>query len=420
MPRRTLRTAFIGLLALAVMVGGAALTAAAPLAQAPTPAAQPTPAASRLRIWWPDDLYPGEDTEAETILVRQWDSFGQTYRSYELEVRRKRAGGLGGILPALRAASRVAPGALPDLTLMRRSDMVSAAHEGLLIPLEDWVPADMVEELLPGARSLGEVDGTLYGVPYVLNFTHTIYRASSFSEPPISFADILREEPAYLFPAGSAASAVVSPTVLLQYLQAGGRLADEDGSPLLDRDPLMTLLQYYATGVTQGVLGSELLEYTQPTSYWSDFVAGEANLIQVDSSHYLRHQAEVESVAFGTIPTQGGERTAALNGWLWVLVTPDADRQDRARAFFSWMMRASQQAALTEALNEVPSQTRALSLWDNQPYATFAAEMIPSGRIILPELRSSAAVALQVAFADVLDGVAPGQAADEALADLLD
>jgi len=103
---------------------------------------------------------------------------------------------------------------------------------------------------------------------------------------------------------------------------------------------------------------------------------------------------------------------------MWVLITHDADRQDRARAFFSWMMRASQQAALTEALNEIPSQTRALSLWENQAYAAFAAEMVPSGRIVLPDLRSSAGAVLQKAFEAVLGGAPPGQAADEALAGL--
>src|SRR5690606_40006490 len=138
---------------------------------------------------------------------------------------------------------------------------------------------------------------------------------------------------------------------------------------------------------TQGIFGPERLEYTQATSYWSDFVAGEADLIHVDSAHYLKHQHEVENVAFGTIPTQGGERITSLNGWMWVLITHDADRQDRARAFFSWMMRASQQAALTEALNEIPSQTRALRLGENQACAALAAAGVPSGGRAAPALR---------------------------------
>jgi len=413
--RRTFQQGIWSLLAIAAIAGTAALAGAAPPNDQPAQAQQATPGAPRVRVWWPDDLYPAEASEAETILLRQWDSFRGTYRSYDLDVRRKRAGGLGGILPTLRAATGVATGALPDLTLMRRADLATAASEGLLVPLEDWIPADVLDELLPGARSLGEVDGTLYGFPYAVMLTHTLYRPSVFSSPPQTFADILRDEPVYLFPAGTGASAVVNTTLLLQYLQAGGRLVDGEGNPTLDHASVLSLLQYYATGVTQEIFGPELLDYTQSTSYWADFVAGEAELIHVDSSYYLAHQDEVENEAVGTIPTQNGDSVSALNGWMWVLVTHDPDRQDRARAFFSWMMRASQQAALTEALHVIPSQARALELWQNQSYAQFAAELIPSGRIIATELRSGAASLLQEALADVLRGLAPVQAADEAI-----
>ena len=85
-------------------------------------------------------------------------------------MRRKRTSGLGGILPTLRTAGPVAPGALPDLTLMRRADMLTAATEGLIVPLDTWIPTDLVDDdLLPGTRALGEIDGVLYGVPYALN-----------------------------------------------------------------------------------------------------------------------------------------------------------------------------------------------------------------------------------------------------------
>lgn len=418
--RRTLQKGIWSLLAIAAIAGTAALAVAAPPVDDVRQAAQATPATPRVRIWWPDDLYPAQDSEAETLLLRQWDSFRGTYRSYELEVRRKRTGGLGGILPTLRAATGVATGALPDLTLMRRSDLATAAAEGLLVPIDEWVPADMLGDLLPGVQALGEVDGTLYGVPYALTLTHTLYRTSAFGEPPASFSDILRENPAYLFPGGSGASAVINASLLLQYLHAGGRLVDDAGNPTLDRTPAVSVLQYYATGVTQEIFGPDLLEYTQSSSYWSDFVAGEADLIHVESSHYLAHRAEVENVAVGAIPTQNGEPVTSLNGWMWVLVTHDPDRQDRARAFFSWMMRASQQAALTEALHVIPSQTRALELWEDQSYAAYATELIRSGRIVVTELRSAAAAALEEAFADVLRGMSPGQAADGAIASLLE
>lgn len=408
------------LLALTALIAATTLASAAPSGQVRgAPQDQATPVGSRVRVWWPDELYPATGSAAEDILLRQWDSFRGTYRSYELEIRRKRASGLGGILSTLRAASGVAPGALPDLTLMRRADMVTAAAEGLLVPVADWVPADLLADgLLPGVAALGEINNVLYGVPYALTLTHTLYRPSAFSAPPRTFADILRDTPHYLFAGGGGSSAAVNITVLLQYTHAGGRLIDSDGDPALDRDPLLRVLQYYATGVAQGIFEPELLEYSLPASYWNAFVSGDADLIGVESTFYLNHQGEMPNAALAITPTHDGAPATALNGWMWVLVTHDADRQDRARAFLSWMMRVSQQAALTEALGVVPSQTRALALWQNQTYAQFATGLFPGRQIVAGVQRNSAAAALQASFADVLEGGAPEQAADEAIASL--
>jgi hypothetical protein len=166
-------------------------------------------------------LYPQNNSPAEEILLRQFEDFRVNYVNYDLSVRRKRTHGLGGIFPTLRTAGPVAPGAMPDLTLMRRSDMITAATEGLIVPLEDWVSSDLAgSNLLPGVRALGEIEGVLYGVPYAITLMHTAYRASVFSEPMLSFDDVLTEEPVYLVPADSEENNL---TVLL-YLAAGGRL----------------------------------------------------------------------------------------------------------------------------------------------------------------------------------------------------
>ncbi len=145
-------------------------------------------------MWWPDELYPQTAGEAEDILLDQFEAFRLTYTSYEMDMRRKRTSGMGGIMPSLRTAGPVAPGALPDLTLMRRADMLVAATEGLIVPLDSWLPSDLVGDLLPGTQTLGEINGLLYGVPYALNIVHSIYRVSMVEEPPLSFNDVLAQE----------------------------------------------------------------------------------------------------------------------------------------------------------------------------------------------------------------------------------
>ncbi len=381
----------------------------------------PTPTASpeqrTIRVWWPDELYPGENSTAAEALQSQFDLFRQTYNSYTVEIRRKRSHGLGGILASLRTASPVAPGALPDLTLMRREDLLTAAQEGLIVPLDEWMPANLSgNNLFSGVRALGEVEGVLYGIPYTLNIRHTLYRASIFNAPPQTFEDVLRAETPYLFAANDAP---VSWTVLLQYLAAGGQLVDENGAATLSPDALQTLLEFYAEGEAAGVFSPALLDYAQPQDYWNIFVTGEAHLIAVDTQTYLSHKDTVQSVAPSITPTVDGTSLTVIDGWMWVVTTPNPDHQRQALAFLSWMMRVSHQSAFSEAFGVLPSQVRALRLWEDQAYANFAQELITTA-VVFPEARRNnvAAMALQNAVADVIKGVPPQTALDEALASL--
>ena len=391
--------------------GGSALNVAQPQA---TPTAQGAPGNRAILVWWPDELYPQADSATENMLIGQFEGFRLTYSSYDLVVRRKRTHGLGGILPTLRTARPVAPAVVPDLTLMRPADMVTAATEGLIFPIEDWVPPDLLSNLLPGARALGEVDGTLYGLPYALTIYHDAYRASLLSGPLLTFDDVLSQEPTYLFPAGASP---VSWTALLQYWAAGGRLVDQSGAATLNREPLIAVLNYYAQGVRQGIFGSALLNYTQFSEYWNDFASADIALIAVDTATYLSHKASAQNVGLAPLPTLSGDPITALDGWVWVLTTNDPDHQPQAQAFVSWMMRISQQSAYTEAFGILPSQERALRLWEDEAYATFAQGLIPFGEVISDTQRAnSAAVALQESLVAVLEGAPVDSAADAALA----
>lgn len=384
-----------------------------------TPTPQPTRDPLRIQLWWPDELYPKADTDAERVLLDQFDGFRQTYATYNFEVRRKRASGLGGILPTLRTALPVAPRAVPDLTLMRRSDMLAAATEGLIVPLEDWLPTDILNGLVPGTRALGEIDGVLYGLPYVLNIYHVVYRSSVFDEPLLSFDDVLDQAPEYLFPAGAGTGTLVSWTVLLQYLAAGGTLVDAGGNPALDRNALLAVLDYYERAVALGIFDPALLDYTQFDVYWDAFEAGEANMVMVDTATYFKRREDVPNVGLAPVPTHDGDSLTALDGWMWVLTTQDPDHQRQARAFLSWMMRINQHSTLTEALGMLPSQLGALRLWDDSEYAAFAQDLLATARIIPAAQRNNAAaVALESALSDVLNGTPALQAAEDALASL--
>ncbi|MBN1679266.1 MAG: extracellular solute-binding protein [Anaerolineae bacterium] len=373
-----------------------------------------------LTVWWPDELYPKSGSTAGGIFDSQIDGFMRTYPSYDLEVRQKRSSGLGGILPTMQTAKPVAPNALPDLTLMRRSDMLTAAAERLIVPLDDWAPSDLMDNsLIPNAIALGEIDGVLFGVPYALNLYHTIYRESAFDGPLQMFEDVLDQQPVYLFPAKADQNSQVNWSLLLQYWAAGGTLVTADGTPWLDGDVLNDVLAYYQAGIEAGIFDAALLDYEQPEDYWTAFVTNEANMAFVDSTTYLRHKNNLSNIGLAPLPTSTGATITTLDGWMWVLTTQDPDRQDRAEAFLSWMMRVNQHGILTEALGILPSQQRAMASWDDQTYAGFAQNILGNTQIIPQSQRNNAAAAaLQASLLDVFNGVPADVAADTAVAKL--
>ena len=104
---------------------------------------------------------------------------------------------------------------------------------------------------------------------------------------------------------------------------------------------------------------------------------------------------------------------------MWVLTTQDPDHQEQARAFLTWMMRVSQHSVFTEAFGILPSQQRALQLWDDEAYADFARGLIEVARLVPGSERANdAALALADSLVAVLSGMSADQATEEALGKL--
>jgi ABC-type glycerol-3-phosphate transport system substrate-binding protein len=208
--------------------------------------------------------------------------------------------------------------------------------------------------------------------------------------------------------------------VLLQYIAAGGTLVDDTGSAALNSDALLALLDYYAQGVATDVFDPAVLDYATLNDYWNTFVTGDAHMITVNSRAYLSLKSSVQNVGLVPLPTATGVPLTMLDGWMWVVTTHNPDRQQRALAFLAWMMRVGQQSAFTEAFGVVPSQGRAIRLWNDEVYADFV-QMLVETAVVFPEERrnNAAAAALQAAVAAVLKGASPEVAATDALSSLV-
>jgi ABC-type glycerol-3-phosphate transport system substrate-binding protein len=403
-----------------------AITALPVVAQAATPTPTvtplPTPAGPiRLTIWWPEPLAPLDNGDAVDIISEQISAFQTAQGNVVIELRWKNEVDPGGILSTLRTASPVAPGALPDLTLLRREDLLAAALAGLIYPLEGRVSAAVMSDLYAPATHLGEVDGRLYGLAYALSVQHTAYRLDALeddAELSWRYDDLLQSGLRFVFPAAQTDG--INSLLAAQYLTAGGTPPSE-GAMRIDPAALRAALQFYEDAVRQGVIDPAVLGYTSPADYRQELIEGTVDAGLVNTMVFLDMLAEGAPLGYGPIPTVSGALTGELDGWLWVLTTPNADRQALAVRFLNWMLNATRQGEYSRTVNMLPSQRTALQYWQDEAYAAFARELLTNATLpVLDSEGGAIARAVQNALVAVLSGQSSAAEATRSLMDQID
>lgn len=368
----------------------------------------------RLSVWWPEPLAPLENGTAAEVLSQQLSAFQSENNAINVQFRLKRVEDVGGIMSTLRTASAVAPGALPDLTLLQRDDLLVAAQSGLIQPLAGRLSPAVIEDLPNIALELGSIGGELYALPYTLEVLHAAYPPSMSALTSVSYDALLSERIPFMFPAGRTSGN--NEVLLLQYLADGGSLSD-GGSLLVERSALQTTLGFYEQAVELGVVDPLVLEYVRSTDYLDRVSEADGGLGVMSSTQYLELLGSGVDLRAGSIPTDSGMPLTVVDGWMWVLTTSDADRQTQALRFLNWMLDANRQADYTSVVGMLPSQRTALRQLGYPEYVTFVGQLLGNAVLPLTEAESGAAArAMQSALATVLTGQ---RSAEEATRDVM-
>ena len=372
-----------------------------------------------LKLWLPAPLISDESDAAYELLSAHASQFAEANDS-AVELRIKATEGVGGIMSTIRAGQEVAPAALPDLALIHRRDFTPAQAREHLQSLETLFSASLFKDL-GGRISFGQIplegDLALYGLPFLYDMLisahhQTIARASQ----GLRFADVLASEAAFRFPAARANG--LNQTFYHQYLAAGGESPNEGGMTI-DEAALGRSLQFYEALLAGGLVSPDVLSYQSPEAYLDEFALGDesAQLAILNVSDYLSLIVEQErSLLASEIPTADGNGSAILTGWLWVMVTPDRNRQTRAARLIEWLLEPAFHAELARALRLLPSQPAILG--DSLPAAADGetlSRLLAEAALPLPEGEGGAVPRLmQEALIDVLHGEATAADASRA------
>jgi ABC-type glycerol-3-phosphate transport system substrate-binding protein len=365
-----------------------------------------------LVVWWPDRLAPVGDESVYAWINQQLDDFVESEDNLAIEFRRRRSQEVGGIMATLRSASAVAPGALPDVTLIRREDLLVAVQEGLVQPLDTLVSPMIVADLYEQARRLGTVSEQLYGMPYILEILLMVYNSEAVEsvQNTWSFSAMLDNQVNFSFPA--ARTTGVSEVFLLQYLSAGGEYTP--GGPLVvNQAALEETLRFYQEARENDLIDSDVLEYTTTLDYRPLLLNNALDAGIVNSSALISLLSANDALRPASLPTADGTPITLLNGWVWVVVTPNAERRVVAGRFINWMMEPERQSAYVEQLSMLPSLREAMR---QRPYAGTSPELLDSllNNALLPFSDTIGSVTLRAMQNALLAVLSGGSTAPEA------
>jgi ABC-type glycerol-3-phosphate transport system substrate-binding protein len=393
----------------------AVTSTATPEATAPvtvTPPAAVSPPASApaaLRVWLPPEFAPGEDTPGGTVFADQLAQFEAAHPGLGVEVRLKHASGEGGLLRSLETADNVAPAVLPDLIALDQDGLASAAKAGLVVPLDELIPADAVDDYYPFARAVSRVDGQLAGLPFAADARVLVYNTPLYPSPPRAWADVITGT--LVFPGGELSAL----TVLHVYLSLGGTLADVSGKPALDSELLAEAFTVFRSAQDADVLPLSTLAYADPEATWQVFRERRATLAITSARWYLAERQRALFSGAALIPTSDGAPFALAEGWSWAVVNKAGDHRS-AVDLLLWLTGPEQLSEWTLAAQVLPPRAAALAGWGDSSFAPFASDVLthaqarPSGDVL-----AAVGPPLRQALDDVLSGrVSPFTAATTA------
>jgi ABC-type glycerol-3-phosphate transport system substrate-binding protein len=281
-------------------------------------------------------------------------------------------------------------------------------RDELVYPLEGLIPSSILGNLYDVGLDLGQVDGAIYGLPYLLDTRVTAYHQDSDEETTSaswSFEDMLNRGDEWIFPASRVGG--IGNILYVQYLDAGGRAPSASLDTFqVDADALSIVFGFYEQGIEQGVINERVLEFTSYDAYVTDLMDENLNHVTLTSNRYIELRSQNADLFAAAIPTVSGQATGPVDGWMWVLTTSNADQQALAANFINWMMSPARQQAYAEISYMLPSQQSPLRNYDADLLDSSLFDAILNGAMRIPSDTNSLALsrAMQNALISMLTG----------------
>lgn len=326
-----------------------------------------------LRVWLPSQFNPAAENPPSKLLAQRLRAFESQHPGLKIEVRLKKAESDGEILNALSVTSAAAPSALPDLILLSRSDLESAALKGLLHPIDGLSTSLEDPNWYDYAQQLGHIQNTGYGLPFMGDTMVLIYYPELGTI--VSWEDVLSSKGQFVFPAGNPDGLIG----LSLYASAGGRILDPQGLPTLDEEVLTRVLTLIEEGRSKKVFPSSLANVTNETQTLQIYRTGSANkgIIWILNYHPTSDGAIAPLPGLDEVPF------SYATGWVWALAGSDPENQQLAAKLAEYLVADDFITEWTRETGYLPTRPSSVKEGDRTMTAILeAAHPIPSSDVL--------------------------------------
>lgn len=370
----------------------------------PTETAPSEPETSGLRVWLPAQFNLAAEQPAAEMLAQRLREFESQHSDLKIEVRIKKAEAEGDILNALSVTSTAAPGVLPDLVLLSRSDLEMAALMGLLHPIDGLSTSLDDPNWYRYAQQLAHIQNTGYGLPFLGDALVLVYYPELGQI--VTWEDILASDGNLVFPAANPQALAG----LSLYASAGVEILDAQGLPMLDQVALTRVLTLVEEGISKEVFPASLANVTNEAQTLQIYRTGDANKGII---WYLSYRPSEDGEI---IPLPGLDEMpfSYATGWVWALAGADPENQQLAVELAEFLVAEDFLAEWTRATGYLPTRPSIVEEGDRTMTAILeSAHPLPSNDVL-----AVLGPLMQEALTRVLNGEPPEDVAASIVAKL--
>jgi ABC-type glycerol-3-phosphate transport system substrate-binding protein len=266
----------------------------------------------------------------------------------------------------------------------------------------------------PYALTLSQVDGETVGIPFAGDLLVLAYKETPDIPPPTNWDTFLGLQRAVAFPASDPQGLVT----LAWYQSLGGDLRDENGTPSLDGELMLQVLNFYNQAQDANLMPYWLTQFETIDQAWASYLERQSTLAITWTSRLLG--TDSPNTILAAMPTKDDKAFSYADGWVWCVVPSDPETEQFALELAEFLTESDFLSSWAMEGGFLPVRPTSLEVWSETSYYSTLEKLLPAA-VVVPEedLEEVLGPAVRDAVVAVLkDQVDPETALEGLLADV--